>query len=369
MNRLDFAFWFDSAGTKECPLNPVELHVNVWKLAGDKGQCSCIDFGILYNDVHAPQVLNLYVPDVGFAKEDFVDLFSSLSKRNWKVCEAVFNERLAVNVEPRTKFGFVTKASGNFYIYNIDVENNVSVVNNVFGGSRISIKIPSAHANGKKDADKIYVRFRLTGKAVCTCFHQDKLASSKWQNWTSSIELFDFRVNQVRTLSPSLVEEIPEGCQVEISTVQFFLMCNSTEELILSKNVQENARILEKDLWIDYCPNIKEMRDDSLVIAYQWRKVAKNEAGWMNDFSMFAKIKSEHLDWVKILQVTIFTMVLGILASYFASLLPSCVKQDTQRSQGADLQRLGVLSVPSVSQSHSGKSSDDKSLASTPINP
>ena len=137
--------------------------------------------------------------------------------------------------------------------------------------------------------------------------------------------MFDIRINEVRTLDPSLVTEMRnnENLPLKFSNMQFFFMCKSTEEVVLASKASTSARYLEQGTWDKYQPtqgNGKGILRNS-IIAHQWKKT--DDGAGSSDFTMLVNTKFEVIHWGKILCSAGLVILLGCCSS----LLASCIEK------------------------------------------
>jgi hypothetical protein len=321
MKKLSLAFWFvDSCVEND---SNVELHINVWKIPlSDKDNAKFLDIGLMIRDYTSGASLCMFVPDPNFGMVNFDDLGANLTNNQSVAFHAVFNERLIITTCSCDKFAKIKRDSGeSFILYKLDKHNgDVSIDSDRYGGSIVKIKIPEMPDEGK-DINNIYFRFRLSGVCIEESFTQDNLASDALQHYISRIELFDMRVNEVRTLPDSLVESMSRNA-VRFNKIQFFLMCDAKEELVLAKTGQKNARNLESEIWENYIRSAGKFKNNSSIIAYQWSKqTADNEKDKIDDFSMLIKIKLDTISNGKIVCAICFVIAVGVISSLISSLI------------------------------------------------
>ncbi len=323
MNKLSMAFWFAEPDLEN--KSSVELHVNVWKIPLSlTDNVKFLDIGLMVRNYSLHTNIFMFVPDPEFNMDNFHDLGACLTDSQNVAFHAVFNERLKIATCSCDKYAEVRRESDSFILYKLDKKNgDVSIDRNKCGGSIIKIKIPEIPGDCE-EISNLYFRFRLSGKCIDDSFTQDNLASDALQHYISRIELFDMRVNEVRTLPASLVESMSKNA-VKFDKIQFFLMCEAKEELVLAKTGQKSARNLENEIWQNYISSVGKFKENSSIIAYQWSKLSEN-AGVkkIDDFSMLIKIKLDTISKKKIICAICFVVVLGIISSLIASFLIFC---------------------------------------------
>lgn len=333
MNKHGIAIWGKQV---ERQLVSARLHINVWKLDEQRGSRD-LDIGIMLNEYSGPCTLNVYIPAAKLGKESFQDLGEILFEK--EICSAIFNERLTVSQCTANKYCAVAfdgkDKSENFLIYKLDKNSDlcVKIESDRYGGSLICIALPKidAHENEQwKCISKIYIRFRISGECADVFFAKDTLANSAMQNFTSVAELFDLRINEIRTLDTSLIEVMNKNgfSPIAFDNIQFFFMCKSTEEVVLATIAQVKARKLESDTWKAYQPSAVARwslfspstwrKRGRLIIAYHWKNSSREE-NLISDFTMLVKTKFDKLHGLKLVGLIVFALFLGFVGSLAAS--------------------------------------------------
>ncbi|WCB46639.1 hypothetical protein [Nitratidesulfovibrio vulgaris] len=333
MNMHGIAIWAKSSDAgKDLK---ADLHINVWKLSEDSRDRH-LDIGIMLNGRQGVQSLFVYVPSQTFSLDDFHDL-GSLLLNDETTCAAVFNEHLTVTkTHPGTHGDIVIngkKSKKRFILYRLDPasKSSVELKSCDHKGSVIEILLPD-DSECRNDAACCdcwaYVRFRISGECICNMFARDELANSALQNFSSNVEVFDIRINEVRTLDASLITKMHNHANgntpLKFSSIQFFFMCKSTEEVVLATKIQTSARYLEEGTWDKYKPapsggnSIKK----NSIIAHQWKRV--DDGSGCSDFTMLVKTRFEVLHWKKILIFVFVVIVLGCVGSLLASGIEGC---------------------------------------------
>ena len=313
-----------------------DLHINVWKNELE----SCIDFGLMLpNKGVREKKLNIYIP----SKE--VDLtltdLNSILIGSQRVLNAVFNEIVkteSCHESPLSKLVRYSKKNEKFCLLGL-TQNRINKICAVNG--TIYIIDLSTDCGCKCECEYIYLRFRIKGKFICDAFCRDELATSKLQNFTSEISVFDIRINEIRALPNDIVDTLQGKKTVKFRTIQFFLMCSSEEDLLLSKMPHRSVRCLEREdeAWGIYYPPLAGVKKKELIFAYQWKKETCVEMP-LDDFTLLVKIRKDKLLPRKVSMALIMTFLFAVIASLFASTIFSCSSDLLRKQNVSEQQRV-----------------------------
>jgi hypothetical protein len=289
------------------PIDKVELHFNLWKAPSkNNSYVRFIDIGIMLERTDSIKELKIYLP-VQIKKESIKDIVKGFVDDNNLVC-AIFNENYQTKNLPNSKTHQISD-SGNqhlFDIYNLDTTDYV--VENKFGGSIIKI-IPPQSKN------KTYFRIRINHEYCQSLISVQRPSNAFIQSAFSKIELTDFRVNEVRDLNHSLLEEINRECSLKISKWHFFYMISSNEEIVNYHAPFISCRNLEGDRWKKYVGQ-DAVKWKKPMLAYHWKKADNS-----NSFSILIKSKYESNNWWTILIYLIGLTILSIGFNIISSLI------------------------------------------------
>ena len=303
------AIWCSSVN-KQSTSHSLEVHFNLWKL-GKRENANCfLDIGLMIKNATNVSRLNIFIPepitisnieDIGKICREKPDIISSLfnedyrvsSRANEKIIEILDVDRITV-----------------FYIYVLDLNSDV-LIEDVYGGSIIKIRIPKELAN-----EKHYYRMRLKNSYVDSISHIYTPPNSVLESAFSQTELVDFRLNEKRNLNSSLLERMRLEGEVSFSKTHLFLMREASDDYVYSHKPPNNSRQLEVDLWKEY---IGEDYSFDRIIAYNWKETAIH-----NSFSAFVKFRFIRCNPSTIVTFIVIIIILGTLsglaANYFFSL-------------------------------------------------
>ncbi len=289
------AIWLDENSI--APQNDsIEMHVNLWKIATKKnGYRRFIDIGINLLDPQTLNRLRIYVP-VKLEANNVFDIVGSFINDNSLIC-TLFNENYRSIHKPNSKAHSIHDNSGSFKfdIYELDQSN--FHLEHRYNGTIINVMI--------SNTSPTYIRCRIDNTFCDQIVNIQRPSNSFFQSAFSKIEITDFRVNDVRDLNNSLLEEMNKEKIPQISKGHFFYMISSNEEVINYQIPFINCRILEKQKWLKYIGE-NSLKQDEEVLAYHW-KISNN------NFNIFVKTKFENNNWKTILWYLFVLLLLTIL--------------------------------------------------------
>lgn len=304
------AIWYSKNSNNPNKVEQVELHFNLWKIPVSKNHFKrFIDIGIKLDRTDCVEKLKIYFP-AKFDKKNFTDIVRYFINDNDLVC-AIFNENYKTISQPNSKI-FKIQNQNDEHLFNIyQLEETDYTIQYKYSGTIISITPPH-------DNNKLYFRIRIDSVYCNSLILIQKPSNSFIQSAFSKIELTDFRVNEVRDLDKSLLEEISQECQLKISKGHFFYMISSNEEVINYHIPFISCRNLEKNKWNKYVGD-HSLSDDETILAYHW-KVED-----VSDFDVLIKSKFESNNWstigIYLLVLFLFTIFLNLTSSYLFELL------------------------------------------------
>lgn len=300
------AIWCSSANTKNAAHN-LEVHFNLWKLGKRRNADCFLDIGLMIQNATNVSNINIFIPRP-VAISDIEDLGITL-RENPDLVSTLFNEDYRVSSRANEKIVEVLDVNRTpvFYIYVLDLNSNI-VIENAYGGSIIKIHIPQELANKKH-----YYRIRLKNSYVDSISRIYTPPNSVLESAFSQTELVDFRLNEKRNLSSSLLERMHLEGEVSFTKTHLFLMREASDDYVYSHKPPHGSRQLEADLWKGY---IGADYSFDKMIAYHWK-----ETNTHHSFSAFAKFRYIRCNPLTIATFIIIIIILGILAGLVADIL------------------------------------------------
>ena len=311
----------------------IQVHLNFWKLP----DCNAFDIGIDFpvlrhgkvnifinsqNDIKAEDITQLLKTDV-VINTIFNEFISTTSCPKETSCRKAERQFEKLSDTSSHKDGQSSEKSSNAFC--LCCFANPIHQERKFGGTLITFSISNHRCDGICDCSRQYIRLRLTGDGINKLYIQDEIPSSKFEYYTSKIEFLDFRLNNVRSLPPSLLEY--RSVYPKLEKVRCFLMLESEEDLSLYSKDYKKVRAIEKENWRLYIDGIvpyiqdKEERfwdkfttqgkkKKKAILAYQWNT---EESG--PDFSLFAEIKRNEFSTRTVRFFLGVTIILGVIPS------------------------------------------------------
>lgn len=306
------------------------MHINLWVEYSDKRSAPFIDVGLKLTHIADIKKLWFYFP-FKLKTADFFDLGSSFRDRT--TVEAVFHNIFSVtsngnngeliqltNLTDETSFTTYCLRSNDFHC----VDDN--------GSTRMSIDLTATNALSRLDSkSSLYIRFRLNLPADAKLLHRRKSVDFFLRSAFSSSFYIDFRVNDKRTIPPSLSDTLKGDlvCEPLFNQIQFFLMTREDIDLVEHEGVR--IRSLEKVIWEKYLnnsnsdePNRRQVKLAKYgIIANQWSKMRNisNEGEKIMPFILYEKFQVQECNWLSVAVYILVITGLSIAANYLFMLI------------------------------------------------
>jgi hypothetical protein len=249
-----------------------EVHFNLWIV----GSARFLDIGLKLAE---NQKVELYLPWKASVPEDLFDIIKDVN-----ILNAIFNEHLSTSTSTNLDYFTVELKSEKFNI----VKSDFNIEQKKLNGHDFTKLIVLAKSDAKGVS---YVRFRIRdfGKNIFSNTHTG--GDSLLNPYRESIEVIDFRVNELRSIPYS---EIKSGKFVTpaIDKMHFFLLKSYHESNTLASPEYLRCRELEDKAWEKYLP--VNLKPDDATLAYHWTK-ALGEGSHFSVLATFSKKKTSLL--------------------------------------------------------------------------
>lgn len=297
----------------------VGLHINFWKLLPSKGALKkfryLLDIGLMIKDINPINHVLMYFP-LPVKKEHIKDLGGVIISKS-ELTSAVFNDRTIVHDEANEKTKKVTRFTAeeqvDFQVYCIDVENDVSVDPNTYGGTVIKIDTSRVRAD---EGIETYLRIRLCTKELIMFFQMFRPKDGFFEKAYTQTEVLDIRVNESRNLQNTLLDKMKDG-RFNFTKVHFLHLRDASDDFVFSHKPLSASRQLEPDLWRDYVEGGLNVDN---ILAYHWKE--KNAA---DSYNALVKSKFRKFNWLRILTYTIATIIIALVLNTAGGLLSNKV--------------------------------------------
>ncbi|MEK6552304.1 MAG: hypothetical protein AABZ54_02505 [Bacteroidota bacterium] len=290
------AIWYKPKTNTGDFVDEVELHFNLWKLpTGSKGHVRFLDIGIKLKNTTNIDELKLYFP-TKIRRDDFEDIVDKFIGKP-DLVSAIFNENYKVISDAASK-SFQINDSTNKLIFNIYKTTKEDIKREEkYSGTIFSILVP-------KQDETIYFRFRIKGTFINSLISTSSPTNAILESAFSEVEMIDFRVNEIRDLDQSLLEEIQKNKKLKIGKQHFFFICSNEEEVIGSHQPHISCRNLENYRWNDYV-GLADIKDQ-IFLAYHWKdKEIENS-------NILIKTKYEKNNWRTITKYILLALLIGM---------------------------------------------------------
>lgn len=303
-----FTTWYDRRDkTKADPR--ISLHINLWVY--DKDTNDSIDIGLMITNPKSISKLYIYIPFI-CKKSDIQNLVKILSDDK-PTADLVFNGDISL----RRRIGEIQKVTrggvGRFEFYFLE-----GVVVDTLDGNKLDEgRIIEYTFDDSLSGDDVYVRFRIKNirnKGLVERYQKSVSYLTGAYNTLTSMEI---NFHEFRKL-PSNIYQKAQHHHIKISSVNMFVMTDIHMEYIFSNIKNVKSRILERDKWIRYNPNLKK-RTKSKILAYQFKKEPGAPITYLDDFSIFSKFNDEGAKKRNVIFALLLAFILGMGGSLTAS--------------------------------------------------
>ncbi|AHG78678.1 hypothetical protein X875_560 [Mannheimia varigena USDA-ARS-USMARC-1388] len=279
----------------------MDLHINLWGInaqSSEKSPKMVLDFGFMIDDIKRIKNLILYCP---FHIEKVEDLGGLLSE-NPDLIEAIFNENCEIQskIHPnRTKvtkrgddFKISSSKQDEFILYKLD--KALINIRNEDEYGRIEINVSDILAGNEKkieylqDVKKYYLRIRILpkdDKVICVIKRESEKSNILQDVLLRTTEIIDFRINDFRSITEQMKEEVFRLNTFNISSIHYLIMRSSTDEYIASAE-KYKSRLLENEVWNKY---ITLSKND--IIAYHFKDIVNSENEYISSFANLSRFK------------------------------------------------------------------------------
>lgn len=322
----------------------IDLHINLWSINTNLSENSTkvfFDFGFMIDDIRAVKSFILYCP---FYIDNIKDLGGLLSEKP-DLVEAVFNENCQILLKAHPNRTKITKSGDDFRTLNnvkdtfilCKLEEGLINFNNKKEYSRVEINVEHILSGNEdkneniKDEYKYYFRIRIVPKdSPMSIIKRENDKINILQDISlRTTEVIDFRINDFRSITESMREEVYMLDTFDISSVHYLIMRNSTDEYISSTD-KYKSRILEKELWKDYI----ELNNID-VIAYHFKDTANqleinekssNKMKYISSFRNLSRFKYPLNVGKRICLYLSIIVAISVLSSLIASCIYDLIK-------------------------------------------
>lgn len=236
-----------------------EAHFNLWMV----GEEPFLDVGLR---LVQGQRVELYLP---WDNATITDLYSVICDA--KILNAIFNQHLTVT--QTTGSGFSTVDRGSSKIDVVEIKDttgcHASISNTANSKSYTKFTIESK----KQTPNDSYVRLRARGFGKDVFSKKHEGTNSVVNPYREAIEAVDFRLNEMRTVTPADFGK-PGLATPPIDKLHFFLLKGFHETNSLSSPPYDRCRELEDVAWKNYLP--RNQASNEATLAYHWKKAVKD---------------------------------------------------------------------------------------------
>ena len=328
--------------TESKEIIPIELHFNLWRIKKkfwanvpiffkDRNwkelisRDNFLDIGLKVGKCHEIKKICIYIPG-NIIKDNIRDMGSIISA-DTTVLNSVFNEELNVVAtdNPKLKEIINSEKQKLFFIYAIDVKSDI-VCSSSEPGTIVEIL-----CNDKCNRDsETYFRIRISSNFVEELTYNFRPISSFYESAFNQTEVIDFRVNEKRNLTPSLLEKIKN--HFYFTKIHYLLLRNSEDEFLFSNKQIYSSRELEKDVWQKYIDGHKYKYKYRRILAYHFKEKQQDGKDNITSYNLLAKFKIEKQNYRTIIKYLSIILVVSILIENLSNFIYDECGKDLMKS-------------------------------------
>lgn len=320
--------------------NEIELHINYWLLQEDTGfELNYLDVGVKFGGIDSQSSINIYFPFKVNGTNYYPGLGSLVCSRS-DLIQTIFNSTYASTTKASNTSVDIAFRDDDVLRFHTQIdlagENGGVTVKETGEGSTLSFPLSlfTLKESEEKNLAPNYFRFRIQlERDKCNISQVHKHSDRYILNRLESIEIVDFRLNEVRDL-PGVIQSknlIDSG----IRNIHFFLIREVNSEYKQSHADYKRCRLLERELWDDYLnpdrsPS-KKIPEQMLI--YHWKESSyqKDNTGKVKrgspieKFTAFAKFGKITVTKGIAIRFAGVALALGAFAGLFGNLITSLV--------------------------------------------
>lgn len=321
--------------------NEIELHINYWLLQEDTGfELNYLDVGVKFGGMGSSSYINMYFP-FKVTKDSYCPSLGALVCSRSDLIQTIFNSRYesTENVS-NTAVDIKLRGEGTLRFHtqiDLGAENGGVTVRDTGEGSTISFPLSLFNLKASSPTDRApnYFRFRIKLDREKSNISQVYQRSDRYiLNRLESIEIVDFRLNEVRDL-PGVIQS-KDLVGAGIRNIHFFLIREVSSEYKQSHADYKRCRLLERELWDDYLNADKKTskKIPEQMLIYHWKESSykKDNSGGpdtrgepIEKFTAFAKFGKITVTKKTILHFILVALALGAIAGLVGNLLTSLI--------------------------------------------
>lgn len=294
-----------------------DLHVNFWSLEDykhiDSEEIPCLDIGIKICKYKLIDRLTFFCP-FKVDKKDIKDLANKLTTKN--NANIIFNKDC--EIQTKDNYTIIELEKEKLLVFPLDqVIKEVYSVQKTEYGTKLEFEFQNfqeyVNSNSElKKFDTIYIRFRISGKALTDNIYFDSEPLNKsFESAFSGTRMIDFKINEKRNIEEKVRAEIIVNHEelVDFRIVHFLVMEPSAYDVSSFDDLDMSCRELEEGLWDDYL-GAKINFSKGHILAYHWK--TKGNPG---SFSCLIKVNYSKTKVSTIFVYALLVVVLGIISS------------------------------------------------------
>lgn len=317
-----FAVWYKRKASDKSDVDVcADVHVNLFENSKDEW---FIDFGLKISNIDVVDKVYLYVPFFISDKGDIADLVHLMDT---KLLKALFNDNFHV-VEGPPKRRKIKLRDENLIIYQLTVEQEIELcaINDaVESGTILAINTgditkPVNGSDGFNDIKIYYFRFRIAVRGSSSKVINLEVDDISFTDCSlRKTEIIDFRLNNIRSLTDVVQNEINKGTLFSLKAIHFLILKNA-KDLLLYPAGDVSTRMLENYLWRDYFSDV-DSNDIGNLIAYHFKeKYQENKsegktAKGISEFNVLVRFSVSGFPKKALEYVAIFAIIINIISS------------------------------------------------------
>jgi hypothetical protein len=312
----------------------LEVHVNYWRVENRPWYSTesnfrrrdFIEIGLMLTSPSHISSIGIFLPG-NSTISDISDVGTKLS--NQEISHGIFNKPLTSTHIPGTAMAAAhvrLVESGvpfcrvhEFILANGTISPSQLSLTTMGKGVVLRIKDDALTeaCRGLPAGEKVYFRLRIEigDKTGSSMLQRIRVADKGLQSGYSQIEYLDFRLNEVRTLPPSVagLMRMENASDSNIELIAFLAAVPVEADILSYKTAASKSRLLEHQIWNSYIGgNLPQG-----MVVYHWKKEALGAS--IEDFSTFLKLQTRKSNWITIIIYLGIALAFGLAGNIGAS--------------------------------------------------
>lgn len=301
-----------------------DVHVNLWKKSNKSYD---LDLGVMLYGINPTEKKELdsicfFLP-FNCDRRNIKDLGKRL--RSNEEISTIFNESYKMESGPdkssMTKFSLQETSGFEFYLFVLGEKNITTKFEESLNGTFLTISIPIPNVL-KTVVFNLYIRFRISisdNEGIRFLKHDEQISNNILQAAFSRMELYDFRLNDIRDTDDKVYQELISNQKyklLEMRKVHFFFMTDAKDHISNGNEERIDTRMLEVEKWKKY----HDVSSDHALVAYHWKKKTNQTDKKIKSFEAFFRNTCNNVNVLLVISYIVLILAFGTTGSLLSTI-------------------------------------------------